>query len=280
MLCSNAKNPDGAGQAYIEAFGDAVSGCFCTAQHCVRMARKPACRPSARRGQPPVRLAHQPAGVGPKLERSMPGCRARGAARHRHSAASASGAIDRQRAAQAERGAGRPMVTVAVTVEEPSPRPPHRAQRPYASSPATTRHHADPDLFSTRARITWRSSCRWARCATSPAPPILRRHAADGDPDRVVDEKGFAICRWSSDLSAHRGARAGNVRRAMDGALARLPELPEWQTKPGSRPKRFPRPSPDALLSCIGQLAAHDISVQPELSRSIDPSLVSHLCSQ
>ena len=36
------------------------------------------------------------------------------------------------------------------------------------------------------------------------------------------------------------GLALGNVRRAMDGALARLPDLPEWQDEAWVSRERFP----------------------------------------
>ena len=60
-------------------------------------------------------------------------------------------------------------------------------------------------------------------------------------PDRVVDEKGFANLPLVEPVyPLTEGLTLGNVRRAMDGALARLPALPEWQDEAWLARERFP----------------------------------------
>ena len=60
-------------------------------------------------------------------------------------------------------------------------------------------------------------------------------------PDRVVDEKGFAALPLVEPVyPLTEGLALGNVRRAMDGALARLPELPEWQDEAWVSRERLP----------------------------------------
>jgi ATP-dependent DNA helicase RecG len=60
-------------------------------------------------------------------------------------------------------------------------------------------------------------------------------------PDRVVDEKGFADLPLVEPVyPLTEGLALGNVRRAMDGALTRLPALPEWQDEAWVARERFP----------------------------------------
>ena len=60
-------------------------------------------------------------------------------------------------------------------------------------------------------------------------------------PDRVVDEAGFANLPLVEPVyPLTEGLALGNVRRAMDGALARLPDLPEWQDDAWISRERFP----------------------------------------
>jgi ATP-dependent DNA helicase RecG len=59
-------------------------------------------------------------------------------------------------------------------------------------------------------------------------------------PDRVVDEKGFADLPLVEPIyPLTEGLALGNVRRAMDGALAKLPALPEWQDETWVARERF-----------------------------------------
>jgi ATP-dependent DNA helicase RecG len=81
-------------------------------------------------------------------------------------------------------------------------------------------------------------------------------------PDRVVDEKGFATLPLVEPVyPLTEGLAPGNIRRAMDGALAKLPDLPEWQDKAWVARERFPNFS-GALRHLHRPAEPHDI--QPE----------------
>ena len=72
-------------------------------------------------------------------------------------------------------------------------------------------------------------------------------------PDRVVDEAGLANLPLVEPVyPLTEGLALGNVRRAMDGALARLPDLPEWQDEAWIARERFP-PSPTRCAICTGR---------------------------
>ena len=60
-------------------------------------------------------------------------------------------------------------------------------------------------------------------------------------PDRVVDEKGFAdLPLVEATYPLTEGLALGNVRRAMESALTRLPDLPEWQDDAWVARERLP----------------------------------------
>jgi ATP-dependent DNA helicase RecG len=64
-------------------------------------------------------------------------------------------------------------------------------------------------------------------------------------PDRVVDEKGFADLPLVEPVyPLTEGLALGKVRRAMDGALTRIPALPEWQDAAWASRERFPAFAP------------------------------------
>jgi ATP-dependent DNA helicase RecG len=79
-------------------------------------------------------------------------------------------------------------------------------------------------------------------------------------PDRVVDEKGFADLPLVEPVyPLTEGLALGNVRRAMDGAVARLPDLPEWQDEAWISRERFPAFA-DALRHLHRPSEPHDIA--------------------
>ena len=79
-------------------------------------------------------------------------------------------------------------------------------------------------------------------------------------PDRVVDEKGFADLPLVEPVyPLTEGLALGNVRRAMDGALTRLPALPEWQDAAWIARERFPSFA-DALRALHRPAEPHDIA--------------------
>ena len=168
-------------------------------------------------------------GVGPKLEQAL--CPA---ARPRARRASSICCFTCRRAPSTG-GHGRScnevqpgqVVTVAVTVEEHRARRRTGRARPTASSPATTPAHADADLFQRAAATIWRSCCRSGETRyVSGTAEFYDGMLQMVHPDRVVDEKGFADLPLVEPVyPLTEGLALGNVRRAMDGALARLPEL-------------------------------------------------------
>ena len=152
------------------------------------------------------------------------------------------GAIDRRARPKLNDVQPGQVVTVAVTVERA---PPGAAQPAARALPHyhQRRHRADADahLFQ-RARGLLRKllpegETRYVSGTAEFYDGMLQMV----HPDRVVDETG--LCQFAAGragLSAHRGLALGNVRRAMDGALARLPDLPEWQDEAWVARERFP----------------------------------------
>ena len=78
-------------------------------------------------------------------------------------------------------------------------------------------------------------------------------------PDRVVDEKGFADLPLVEPVyPLTEGLALGNVRRAMDGALTRIPALPEWQDEAWVSREQFP-PFAEALRHLHRPAQPHDV---------------------
>jgi ATP-dependent DNA helicase RecG len=122
------------------------------------------------------------------------------------------------------------VVTVGVTIDRHRPGPPGRARAPYQiyASDETgdlilTYFNAKPDylqkLFPVGAR-------RYVSGTTALYDGMLQMV----HPDRVVDEKDFERLPLIEPVyPLTEGLHPNQLRKAIDGALAKLPKLPEWQ---------------------------------------------------
>jgi len=182
-------------------------------------------------------------GVGPKLEKLYAKLLGREAPRvidlllHLPS-----GAIDRRARPKLNEVRPGEVVTVAVTVLEHRAPSPHRARAPYRvvtgdDTDATltlTFFHARKDYLEKLLPV---GELRYV----SGIAEVYDRNLQMVHPDRVVDEKGFADLPLVEPVyPLTEGLALGNMRRAMDGAVARLPDLPEWQDEAWISRERFP----------------------------------------
>jgi ATP-dependent DNA helicase RecG len=171
-----------------------------------------------------------------------------------------SGTIDRRARPKLNEVQPGHVVTVKVTVEEHRPAPPHRARAPYR---IITSDDSGPTLTLTYFNAR--------RDYLEKLLPVGETRYISGTaefydgmlqmvhPDRVVDEKGFADLPLVEPIyPLTEGLMLGNVRRAMDGALARLPALPEWQDAAWIARERFPAFA-DALRQLHRPAAPHDV---------------------
>ena len=203
-------------------------------------------------------------GIGPKLERLYARLLDRdSAARHRpvvppalrhHRPPRAAEAATRCRPGQ--------VVTVAVTVEEHRPAPRHRPRAPYrivtsddTGTLTLTYFNARPDYLEKLLPV---GETRYVSGTAEFYDGMLQMV----HPDRVVDEKGFAALPLVEPVyPLTEGLALGNVRRAMDGALAalaRIPALPEWQDAAWVSRERFPAFA-DALRHLHRPHEPHDV---------------------
>ncbi|MEJ2626647.1 MAG: ATP-dependent DNA helicase RecG, partial [Pseudolabrys sp.] len=173
-----------------------------------------------------------------------------------------SGVIDRRARPKLSEVQPSQVVTVAVTVEEHRPPPRNRPRAPYRV--VTSDDTGTLTLTFFKARPDWLETT---------LPAGSQRYVSgtaefyDGmlqmvHPDRIVDEKGFADLPLVEPVyPLTEGLALGNVRRAMDGALQRIPALPEWQDEAWVSRERFPMFA-DALRHLHRPAAPHD--VEPE----------------
>ncbi len=152
-----------------------------------------------------------------------------------------SGIIDRRARPKLNEVQPGQIVTVAVTVEEHRPAPPHRARAPYrilasdeTGTLTLTFFHARKDFLEKLLPV---GEMRYVSGTAEFYDGMLQMV----HPDRVVDEKGFADLPLVEPVyPLTEGLALGNVRRAMEGAVARLRELPEWQDAAWISRERFP----------------------------------------
>jgi ATP-dependent DNA helicase RecG len=172
-----------------------------------------------------------------------------------------SGVIDRRARPKLNEVQPGQVVTVAVTIEEHRPPPRHRPRAPYRiiASDGTgptltlTYFNARQDYLEKLMPI---GETRYVSGTAEFYDGMLQMV----HPDRVVDEKGFANLPLVEPVyPLTEGLALGNVRRAMDGALARMPALPEWQDAAWIARERFP-PFADALRQLHRPAEPHDIA--------------------
>jgi ATP-dependent DNA helicase RecG len=159
-----------------------------------------------------------------------------------------SGAIDRRARPKLNEVRPGQVVTVDVTVLEHRPSPPNRPRAPYRvvtgdDTDATltlTFFHARKDYLEKLLPIG-------EKRYVSGIAEIYDGNLQMVHPDRVVDEKGFADLPLVEPVyPLTEGVGLGVLRKAMDGAMARLPDIPEWQDEAWVSRERFP-PFTEAL---------------------------------
>src|SRR5512139_2509650 len=171
-----------------------------------------------------------------------------------------SGTIDRRARPKLNEVKPGQVVTVSVTVEEHKPPPPNRPRAPYRvvtyddtnMTLTLTFFHARRDFLEKLLPVG-------EKRYVSGIAELYDGELQMVHPDRVVDEKGFAALPLVEPVyPLTEGLAAGNVRRAIEGALAKLPGLPEWQDRAWVCRERLPAFA-DALRHLHRPAAPHDL---------------------
>jgi ATP-dependent DNA helicase RecG len=171
-----------------------------------------------------------------------------------------SGTIDRRARPKLNEVEPGTVVTVAVTVEEHRPAPRNRPRAPYrilvsddTGTLTLTFFSARPDYLEMLLPV---GQTRYVSGTAEFYDGMLQMV----HPDRIVDEKGFAALPLVEPVyPLTEGLALGNVRRGVDGALAKLPDLPEWQDEAWVARERFPAFS-EALRAMHRPHEPHDIA--------------------
>jgi ATP-dependent DNA helicase RecG len=180
-----------------------------------------------------------------------------------------SGFVDRRARPKLNEVVPGQVVTVKVKVEEHRPAPRHRPRAPYrivtddgtGVTLTLTYFNARPDHLTKLLPV---GATRYVSGTADFYDGMLQMV----HPDRVVDEKGFAVLPLvEPTYPLTEGLALGNVRRAMEGALARLSDLPEWQDEAWLSRQRFPSFA-NALRLLHRPREPHDVSPEsPAWSR-------------
>src|SRR5262245_31292675 len=152
-----------------------------------------------------------------------------------------SGAIDRRARPKLRDAQPGQVVTVAVTIDKHRPSPPHRSRVPYR----ILTHDDTGDLtltyFNARKDYLEKLLPVGETRYVSGTAEFYDGTLQMVHPDRVVDEAGFAALPLVEPVyPLTEGLALGNVRRALDSALGRLPDLPEWQDEAWVARERLP----------------------------------------
>jgi ATP-dependent DNA helicase RecG len=171
-----------------------------------------------------------------------------------------SGAIDRRARPKLRDVQPGQIVTVAVTVDRHRPSPPHRSRAPYRIYTHDDTGDLTLTYFNARRdyleKLLPVDELRYVSGTAEFYDGMLQMV----HPDRVVDEAGFATLPLVEPVyPLTEGLALGNVRRAMDSALMRLPDLPEWQDESWVAREKFPAFSA-ALRHLHRPADPHDIS--------------------
>jgi ATP-dependent DNA helicase RecG len=152
-----------------------------------------------------------------------------------------SGVIDRRARPKLRDVQPGQVITVAVSVDKHRPSPPHRSRAPYRIYTHDDTGDLTLTYFNARKdyleRLLPVGEMRYVSGTAEFYDGMLQMV----HPDRVVDEAGFAALPLVEPVyPLTDGLALGNVRRAMDGAIASLPDLPEWQDEAWVARERFP----------------------------------------
>jgi ATP-dependent DNA helicase RecG len=122
------------------------------------------------------------------------------------------------------------VVTVAVTVDRHRPPPPKRPRAPYNIDASDDTNTLTITYFNTRPDYLQKLLPEGELRYVSGTATFYDGHLQMVHPDRVMDAQGLAKLPLLDPIyPLTEGLHAGQVRKAMDLALERVPQLPEWQ---------------------------------------------------
>jgi len=246
IMRANAKSPDGPGVGYIEGEAEDVR-----AERPIRtrwlgpaMTRKNM-RPIVL--NPLFAALTSLSGIGPKLEKLY----ARLLGRDDEAARVVdlifhlpTGYVDRRNRPKLSEVTPDTVVTVEVVVERHRPPPPNRPRAPYnidTYDPHDDTHTLTLTYFNARKDYLQKLLPEGETRYVSGTTKLYDGHLQMVHPDRVVDEEGFAKLPLIDPVyPLTEGLHPNQVHKAIEIALERLPDLPEWQDGAWLKRNGFP----------------------------------------
>jgi ATP-dependent DNA helicase RecG len=133
------------------------------------------------------------------------------------------------------------IVTVAVTVERHRPPPPHRPRAPYNIDTFDDTNTLTITYFKAREDYLQKLYPKGELRYVSGTATFYDGHLQMVHPDRVVDAEGFAKLPLIDPVyPLTEGLHPNQVRKTVDSALERIPQLPEWQDTAWLKRNRYP----------------------------------------
>jgi ATP-dependent DNA helicase RecG len=152
-----------------------------------------------------------------------------------------SGAIDRRARPKLRDVVPDTVVTVAVTIDRHRAPPPHRPRVPYRVYTSDETGDLTLTYFNARKDYLQKLLPIGERRYVSGTVELYDHMRQMVHPDRVVAEADFAKLPLVEPVyPLTEGLSLNQVRKASDAALARLPDLPEWQEASWVARERFP----------------------------------------
>ena len=152
-----------------------------------------------------------------------------------------SGFVDRRHQPKLSEVTPDTVVTVAVTVDRHRPPPPNRPRAPYNIEASDDTNTRTITYFNARKDYLEKLLPEGELRYVSGTATFYDGHLQMLHPERVVDAKGFASLPLIDPVyPMTEGLHANQLRKALDVALSRIPDLPEWQDAAWLKQQDFP----------------------------------------
>src|SRR6516164_8729707 len=184
-------------------------------------------------------------GIGPKLEKVFARLLGRGEGEQPRLSDLLfhlpSGFVDRRNQPKLSQVTPDKVVTVAVTIDRHRPPPPNRPRAPYNIDASDDTNTLIITYFNARKDYLQKLLPEAELRYISGVATLYDSHLQMVHPERVVDAKGFASLPLIDPVyPMTEGLHPNQLRKALDEALHRIPDLPEWQDAAWLAQEDFP----------------------------------------
>jgi ATP-dependent DNA helicase RecG len=173
-----------------------------------------------------------------------------------------SGFVDRRHQPKLSEVKPDTVVTVAVTIDAHRPPPPHRPRMPYNIEASDETNTLTITYFNGRKDYLEKLLPEGELRYVSGVATFYDGHLQMVHPERVVDAKGLASLPLIDPVyPMTEGLHPNQLRKALDVALHRIPDLPEWQDAAWLAQQDFPN-----FAQALGQVhrPAEPVDLEPQ----------------